>query len=259
MSNFRIVLVEPGESRNIGSVLRAMSNFGFEDIALVAPRSFEEERVLTTACHAEQLFKSIVIYPELSAAVADCGDVWGFTAQTGKKRAEHIELSVIDAERCASQNKTALVFGPEDTGLRRDHIELCSTLVRIETPGPNPSLNLAHAVTVALFHISSLSKPAIPATEEKGESVSQASMAQLDFLIEEAAYRSGFFAKGTPLHLPGLLKQVTRRIRPSERELQMLLGLFSRVAKGLRGDVPVSDYPPAEDERIGYKPLERKS
>ena len=53
-----IVLIEPKFSKNVGSVARAMSNFGYSDLRLVAPRQYDEEAACVTACWAEPLVKS---------------------------------------------------------------------------------------------------------------------------------------------------------------------------------------------------------
>ena len=49
--NLRVVLVEPLYEGNVGSVARAMKNFGFHDLALVNPCKIEDFG-LAMASHA---------------------------------------------------------------------------------------------------------------------------------------------------------------------------------------------------------------
>ena len=41
LDHFHIILIEPQESLNIGSVARAMQNLGFSHLHLVAPRGYD--------------------------------------------------------------------------------------------------------------------------------------------------------------------------------------------------------------------------
>lgn len=55
------------------------------------------------------------------------------------------------AEDIAEGRRVALVFGPEDTGLLNEEIELCGQLITIPT-NPNAwSLNVAQAVLIILY------------------------------------------------------------------------------------------------------------
>ena len=66
---FSVILVNPEESLNIGSVARAMRNLSFDDLRLVAPQDFRIERAAITACHAADLLSSAVVFSTLSDAI----------------------------------------------------------------------------------------------------------------------------------------------------------------------------------------------
>ena len=79
----RVVLVATRNPLNVGAAARAMSNFGFSRLRVVAPYdvAFREAR---SAVGAPQLLKNAEEFQNVSDAVADCSLVVGTTA-AGKR------------------------------------------------------------------------------------------------------------------------------------------------------------------------------
>ena len=156
LSNFRIVLVEPLYSGNVGSVCRAMANMGVRDLVLVAPQivdGWEEGERL--ACHATDLLQSRREVATLAEAVGDCVAVAGTTARLGLYR-QHVRTpreSAPDLMKLAGHGKVALVFGREDKGLFNDEIGICTHLIRVPTANEYVSLNLSQAVMVCCYEM----------------------------------------------------------------------------------------------------------
>ena len=247
LDRFHVVLVEPGDSLNIGSVARAMSNLGLSHLHLVAPPRYDPERAATTACWASGLLESARIHATLPEALVPMERVVGFTARHGRHRPRHMLLPDW-ADEMASRPPatTALLFGPEDTGLRAEHLTACRWLVRIPSADANPSFNLAQAVLLTLFELSrkdwnDLQRPQEPAPAADGH------LQQLERIVEEVLVRSGFYGKGTPEPLPNLVKHMLRRIEPDTREMPVLLGMFDRINRTLAGRSPAQPYPPASE------------
>ncbi len=237
---FHVVLVEPGDSLNIGAVARAMSNLGFRHLHLVAPPRYDPERAAITACWAAEQLRAAPVYDSLEQALAPMEQVAAFTARHGRHRPGHLLLPEWTAKIAAAPpGPTALVFGPEDHGLRREHLAHCHWLVRIPSSGENPSFNLAQSVLLALFE---LSRQAWNETPRKARTMPAArDMYQLDVLVDEVLTRSRFFKEGTPAPIPDLVKHLLRRTDPDKRELRVLLGMFGKINRALSGDVPVAD------------------
>src|SRR5215469_14739527 len=76
---WRIVLVRPRNPLNIGAAARAMANFGFRDLVVVAPHPpvWQETR---SAVGAEEVILSARVEDDLRRAVADATLVLGTTA-----------------------------------------------------------------------------------------------------------------------------------------------------------------------------------
>lgn len=235
-----VVLVEPEVSANVGFTCRAMKNLGFRELRLVAPPRLDNEAALRTACHADDILSKANHFSSLQDALADHTDVVGFSARTSRISASPTPLidwsaSVATRPGGLHARKMALVFGPESTGLRVEHLALCRDVVKIPANPAYSSFNLSHAVAVVLYEITrnalredcdkSEVRPETPATWEQ--------LTQLNKSIDQAAQRSRFYNLGTPTHLPAELHRIFLRANPSERELQILLGLFGRILKEL--------------------------
>ena len=157
-----VVLVEPGDSNNIGGVARAMSNLGFRGgLRLVAPANYDAPRAEHVACWGAPLLRKALVYPSaagvLPRALGDFAQVVGFTSQRGKHRPPLVSLAqwvgLFRGQRAFSAAPTALLFGPEDHGLTRRHLAECDLLVSIPSHPQNPSYNLAQAVLLVLYEL----------------------------------------------------------------------------------------------------------
>src|SRR5262249_11999509 len=138
LSNARVVLVRPHYAGNVGAVARVMRNFGLTQLALVAPFAdpwSEEARRMAT--HGEHLLEAAAIVPTLEAAVAACRTVLGTSANVeGVYRTHNYGLPAELLARLATtlaDGPSALVFGPEPSGLSNAEVARCHGLIRIPT------------------------------------------------------------------------------------------------------------------------------
>lgn len=239
---FHVVLVEPGDNLNIGSVARGMDNLGFSHLHLVAPPRYDPAKAAVSACWAESLLDNARHHQTLEEALAPMRHVVGFTARHGKHRPQHLllhEWTALLAEE--PRGETALLFGPEDHGLTQAHLSHCQWLVRIPSTGANPSFNLAQSVLLALFE---LSRTAWSASAQPGRDLPPVrDQAQLERLVDEVLTRCGFYYDGTPRPIPDSVKHLLRRIVPDRRELKVLMGMFGKINRALQGRVPIQPYP----------------
>ena len=159
------MLVEPLGARNVGSVARLCANFAVDQLRLVAPRCdpFGAE-ARQMAVHGVSHLERAVIFPDLAAALADCRRV---VAATGRLEGPPLPLRppeealawLLAAEAPAGAGVgpeaggAALVFGREDRGLSNTELLAAGCLLHIPAAATYPSLNLSHAVAVALQHL----------------------------------------------------------------------------------------------------------
>src|SRR5262245_57603983 len=114
-----IILVGTKHAGNVGAVARAMTNMGLSDLRLVAPRCTVDEEAARRARAGTPLLERARRFRSLRSALRGVHLAVGTTARTGGNRREvspprALVPRVLEA---AGPGRSALVFGPEDTGL----------------------------------------------------------------------------------------------------------------------------------------------
>jgi tRNA/rRNA methyltransferase len=156
VARIRLVLVEPKSEGNVGSVARAMKNFGQVELVLVNPPELGDE-CRGRALHAWDVVANAKTVRTLDEAIKGCDFVVGTTARVPDPDKSYLR-NPIDARELPPRvtrvsGVVALLFGREDFGLLNSELELCDLLVTIPSSPLYRSLNLAHAVTVVLYEL----------------------------------------------------------------------------------------------------------
>jgi tRNA (cytidine32/uridine32-2'-O)-methyltransferase len=128
-----------------------MRNAGLSELVLVQPGDWRTIDAWRTAWGAHDVLEGARVCATLAEAVADCTLVAAFTG-----RPQHGPwLDVRDAAQQARAHPGAVawVFGPESSGLSDAEIASCGHAVCIPSDLAQPSLNLSHAVMVAVYEL----------------------------------------------------------------------------------------------------------
>jgi tRNA/rRNA methyltransferase len=238
LENCRVVLMRPRIAANLGATARVMRNMGLCDLVLVAPRADPldlEARKLST--HGEDILRRARQVPELGDAVADCVLVAATSAKTGglfRRQSVGPPDEIIPhlAEEMV-RFPVALVFGTEATGLTNSEISRCHFLIHIPTNPDYPALNLAQAVAICLYELrcawrKQTSNPTAEVSENSKVSpmeMQKRMFADLRGALEEIHFLYGPKADS----LMHALRHLIGRAKPSEMEIEMLLGLARQI------------------------------
>jgi tRNA/rRNA methyltransferase len=147
-----IVLVRPQLGENIGKAARAMLNFGLTEMRLVAPRDgWPNPSAGPAASGADIVLEQAQVFDSVADAVADCGQVY---ATTVRKRG--VTKPVVTPEEAAREirsapGRSAILFGPERSGLDTDDVALARTIITVPINPEFGSLNLAQAVILVAY------------------------------------------------------------------------------------------------------------
>ena len=155
LNNIAIVLVQPLIPENIGSVARAMDNMGLNRLVLVEPKNCDRTRMLKPATGSSgQLIENMEVYENLKEALAPFQYVVGTTARNGYLRPAMTQPRRLatDLVPISQENRVAILFGREDSGLTNEHLHLCHAIATIPT-ARFPSLNLAQAVMIVSYEL----------------------------------------------------------------------------------------------------------
>ena len=146
----RIILVEPQLGENIGSTARAMANSGLSDLVLVKPRDgWPNPKAKASASGADWILDNAQLCETTEEAVADLELLYASTARPRDmvKEVRTPRQAAVAIRRFDPMGRgCGVLFGPERTGLRNEHLVLASELIVVPVNPTFSSLNLAQAV-----------------------------------------------------------------------------------------------------------------
>jgi tRNA/rRNA methyltransferase len=253
----QVVLVSPRNPLNIGAVARAMANFGFRRLKVVAPfaPTWREAR---SAVGAEELLQNAESTECLAEAVSACTLVIGTGTLTYRRPEQKVVLlpllAPLVSQELARGGHVALVFGPEKHGLTREDLSYCQILVEIPTDPGQPSMNLGQAVAVCLYELAVGEGRAIgqkttpeaetrPCTEAAKAAAPSGRLELVAGVIEETMREAGYSPKTMQAANRHDLRLTLRRLTLSEQDTRRILGLFRRILWRLK-HTPVRDDKP---------------
>lgn len=232
LDNLTVVLVEPRGERNIGSVARAMANFGVSDLRLVAPKvDHLDDEARKMAVKASVLLEQATIYPDLKDALKDCHYAYATTRRFGKYRADflHPDSAAADLLPLLHGGKVALVFGREDKGLKTEELDLCQRLITIPTCGEIQSMNLAQSVVICLYEVGR------QYGELKGKGARGKTLASNELLeilfdhMRQTLLKIKYLNPQNPEHIMRSYRQLLGRAALDDRDVRILRGLMSEI------------------------------
>ena len=232
LDNLSVILVEPRGERNIGSVARAMANFGVSDLRLVAPKvDHLDDEARKMAVKASVLLERAGLYPDLQSALKDCHYAYATTRRFGKYRADflHPDSAAADLLPRLAAGRVALVFGREDKGLKTEELDLCQRLITIPTCGEIRSMNLAQSVVICLYE-TCLKYGELQGKVQTGRKL--ASNEQLESFfshMRETLLRINYLNPQNPEHIMRSFRQMLGRAGLDERDVRILRGLMSEI------------------------------
>jgi tRNA/rRNA methyltransferase/tRNA (cytidine32/uridine32-2'-O)-methyltransferase len=231
-----VVLHQPQDLVNIAHVVRAMKNFGFQDLRLVEPREYDAHRIEGIAHQTHDVLRRVLCYDSLEAALADCVHVAGFTARgrSAKRNLQRPREAAGEILSAAGAGPVALLFGREDKGLSNEALDRCHRIVTIPTDPDYASLNLGHAVVLMLYELAlargdearAFKAPRRPAGE-----VTVEEMERLFADAERALEAIEFFKSRDREHIMRTVREIVHRVPLDEREAKLLRAMAIEVVK----------------------------
>ena len=221
-----IVLVRPQLGQNIGKAARAMLNFGLTEMRLVAPRDgWPNPEAGPAASGADPVLERARVFDNAEAAIADCSFVFASTVRRRDLVMPVIGPGEMAEQIAAAHDRSAILFGPERSGLATEEVALANAIVTVPINPEFGSLNLAQAVILLAYEWSrraGLSQPTVKEAE------APAPHGELDGLIEQL---NGELAAKGYFHPPSR----TQATKNTLRTIFTKTGWSSREVKAVRG------------------------
>jgi tRNA/rRNA methyltransferase len=221
-----IVLVRPQLGQNIGKAARAMLNFGLTEMRLVAPRDgWPNPHAGPSASGADVVLEQAKVFDTVQEAIADCSQLFASTV-----RRRDLVMPVLGPENmadriAASPGRSAILFGPERSGLETEEVALASAIVTVPINPEFASLNLAQAVILLAYEWSKRSELAQPTSKELEAIAPHGELDGLIVQLEDELTAKGYF------HPPSR----TQATKNTIRTIFTKTGWSSREVKAVRG------------------------
>jgi len=232
-SNLKVILVEPNGPLNVGSIARLCSNFEVDELRIVSPRcdifSLEAKKM---ALKGQKFLKNCKIFNDLKNAIFDCDLVLASCGRIDVSKDLFFESSEEIFNWTTSFkkiNNLAIIFGREDSGLTNDELLLANKTFNIPTSKNNPSLNLSHAVSIALYELNKSSERNLNKELEVFNLASSKEIYESFLEIEELLLGVGYLLKHTSRAKIGKFKNYILRSNTSMQEINVLRGIVHQI------------------------------
>ncbi len=255
------MLVSPKHAANVGAAARAIANFGLGPLWLVAPRCRLDKEAYALATHAEGVLDAAVEVATLDEALADRD----WAVATSARRRRHHGHTAADPEAVLPTlvgRRSALVFGPEESGLDNDALDRCQAVVTVPTAGA-ASINLAQTVVVLgyVWHRATVDddrSPGAALTAAPAHTAPSAAAgygepperAQVEAMFEQLRVllrRVGYTDAARETAVLRKYRTLFGRAAPSAEEVTLLRGLWYQLAWAVEqppGRLPARDAEP---------------
>lgn len=208
---------------------------------LVSPKIFPSADATSRASGADDVLAKATVCRSLREAIADCQLVLGASA-----RCRTISWPEMTPRQCAEKvminepdQKVAIIFGRENSGLKNHELDLCHFLLRIPCNREYSSLNIAAAVQVVcyeLFVASDMQETV--ANGDKGECPLATAMQMESFYahLYQTLTDIGFMHPDKSKSIMRRLRRIYNRIQLDTKELDILRGILRMSQNHQRSD-----------------------
>ncbi|MFM8499589.1 MAG: RNA methyltransferase [Chakrabartia sp.] len=232
------VLVRPQLGENIGKAARAMLNFGLTEMRLVAPRDgWPNPAAGPAASGADIVLEKAQVFETVADALADCTQVY---ATTVRKRG--VVKPVVTPEEAAREihaepGRTAILFGPERSGLETDDVAIARKILTVPINPDFGSLNLAQAVILVAYewskHVALASPPQVDLDPPADQQELDGLIDHLESMLEPAGY---FFPPDRMPATKRTLRSVLTKPAWNANEVRTLRGVLSTLERSAKAE-----------------------
>ncbi|MEM7257004.1 MAG: RNA methyltransferase [Pseudomonadota bacterium] len=228
-SRFTVILVRPKYPRNIGMVSRAMCNFGHDDLIIIDPQCELDQAARKGAAQGQSPLRGATIYStweEYAASEPETIRI-AFSRRSGKRRPSQPFAELLQWPGMHDGRPVSLIFGAEDHGLSREDLLWAHRTATLDIPGPLMSMNLSHAVMLAL---SDLPRDTVADATPQGEvrtpdDILRAWLERLDFDLSTKNWNA-FYA----------VRQMIMKASPTENEMELFTAILEQTIRAIDPD-----------------------
>ncbi len=202
-----------------------MSNFGQERLVLLDPKCELDVDARQGAAQGQQPLTECVTYRswEDYAEHEPDGTRIAFSRREGRRRPSQPFAEVLQWSALADDRPVSLIFGTEDHGLSRDDLLWAHRTATLDIPGPLKSLNLSHAVLLALSQLPRDLPPAEVQTDiQLPDELLRDWLESLNFDLSTKNWNAYYS-----------LRQMIMKASPTDREMALLSSVLHQTLRAI--------------------------
>ena len=211
---------------------RVMDNFGLSKLSIVSPRDgWPSKKAKSSAKHADKIINRAKVYDHLEDAVSNFDLV---IATSNRKRfltkQKYDSFNTLQ-KKIRDFKNTAILFGPENSGLSNQDIRLANFLFTIPTYNKNKSLNLSHAVSVISYELFLANNSSVKNISTSNmDKVSKLELSNfIKFLVNDLDIRGFFRPVEKKANMIDNIYSIYNKFGLSKKELRMLWGMHKKL------------------------------
>ncbi|GAA0251994.1 RNA methyltransferase [Haladaptatus pallidirubidus] len=227
-----VAIVEPKTPGNIGTIARAMKNFGMDDLKLVNPPEIERDG--DAYGFAAQARNDVLPnYDEVTFdELVENYHTVGMTATTNEDASRHVRFPFKTPRELADSlaevgTKTVLIFGREANGLTNDELARVDEICSIPASAEYPALNLGQAATVTLYELRDVTVEQRQLPDVERERANESEIEGFYDAFADLLESSGHPEEKRPKAMR-MIRRVIGRAHPTGREITTLRGIVRR-------------------------------
>lgn len=235
-NNLQITLCQPSHPGNIGAAARAMKTMGLQTLALIQPKHFPDEEADARATHARDILAHASVYQDVQSATSTCALVLGTTARKRTLNWPVYTPKTVMPQilnQLQSQQKVAILFGNERTGLENHQLAQCHALIHIPTHPDCSALNLAAAVQILAYEFAQSQDTLQPHSSQDEPNATAAERDHFFAHFEQLLHAIDFFQAHNVSHIMQKLQCFLNRSQPKRSEIALFRGILSQCLKRL--------------------------
>ena len=232
-----VVVVDAETPGNVGTIARAMKNFGLSDLKLVDPPPLEPDgEAYGFAGHAREDVLPNADEVAFEEVITTYHTV-GCTAITGEDSRRHRRFPYTTPTELADSlgsvdTTTAIVFGREGRGLYNEEIEQLDQVCSIPASDEYPVLNLGQAATVVLYELRELTVGETQLPDRTHERADEADIERFYDYFVDFLDAQGYNERKRE-KTQRLMRRLIGRNHPTGREIHTLFGVLRRATDQL--------------------------
>ena len=209
-------------------VSRAMSNFGHSRLLLLDPQCELDRTANQGAAQGQQPLRDCICYQSWEEYAEAEGDTIRVALSRREGRRRPVQrLAELEAWDAWSDSRSlTLIFGAEDHGLSRDDLKCAHRTCSLDIPGPLKSMNLSHAVLLALSQL--------PQRAESEPDDTQPALLTPDDALKKWLLALQFDLSKKNWNAYHSLRQMIMKAAPTEREIELLNSVVEQTVRRLK-------------------------